>query len=128
MTQQQLIFTEEGPIQQQIRLEVGNGAVRLFRNNVGKFEDKKTGRWVEFGLMVGSADLIGWKRVIITPEMVGMPMAQFLSIEVKKLKGGRKADEQKTWARNVLAAGGLAGFARSPAEAVAILEGRGITE
>lgn len=122
MTQQ---FTEEGPIQQQMRLDLGGMPnVKLFRNNVGKYK-AESGRWVDFGLIVGSGDLIGWKSVLITPEMVGTTMAQFLSIEVKRLRGGSKAEAQKTWARNVVAAGGLAGFARSTEEAEAILAGRG---
>jgi ribosomal protein S19 len=38
---------------------------------------------VQFGLCKGSADLIGWKRVTVTPEMVGSTVAVFTSIEVK---------------------------------------------
>ena len=109
----------EQQIQQRIRLACGGGATRLFRNNTGTLRDQH-GRPVSFGLAKGSADLIGWSTVTITPEMVGQQVAVFLSIEVKTATG-RIRPEQQQWLDAVQAAGGIAGVARSVADAEALL-------
>ena len=101
----------EQTIQQQIRLACSKGDCRLFRNNTGTLVDRN-GRPVQFGLCKGSADLIGWKRVTITPDMVGTTVAVFTSIEVKSATG-RIRPEQQQWLDAVQAAGGIAGVARS---------------
>jgi hypothetical protein len=75
---------------------------------------------VQFGLCKGSADLIGWRTVTITPDMVGQQMAIFASIEVKT-PTGKLRPEQKQWLTVVQASGGIAGVARSVEDAVAIL-------
>jgi len=92
---------------------------RIFRNNVGMgFSGKllsesptqvvlQNPRRVRYGLRPGSADLIGWQSVEITPAMVGKQFARFLSIETKSACGYAR-DEQKNWRDRVLLAGGLA--------------------
>ena len=58
----------ETEIQQRIRLALGTHPhIRLFRNQVGQLPDPRTGRPVQFGLARGSADLIGWRSITITP-------------------------------------------------------------
>ena len=109
----------EQSIQQLIRLKLSNGPVRLLRNNTGVLQDKN-GRPVQFGLAKGSADLIGWKTVTVTPEMVGQQVAVFTSIEVKT-PTGRIRPEQERWMRVVQAAGGIAGVARSVEDAEALV-------
>ena len=109
----------EQQIQQHIRLACGTGDTRLFRNNTGTLKDAN-GRPVQFGLCKGSSDLIGWKRVTITPEMVGTQVAVFLSIEVKAATG-RLRHEQQQWLDAVQAAGGIAGVARSVSDAERLL-------
>jgi len=109
----------EQQIQQHIRLACGTGDTRLFRNNTGTLRDQN-GRPVQFGLCKGSSDLIGWKRVTITPEMVGTQVAVFLSIEVKTATG-RLRPEQQQWLDAVQAAGGIAGVARSVSDAERLL-------
>ncbi len=109
----------EQQIQQEIRIACSNGDTRLFRNNTGTLKDAN-GRPVQFGLCKGSADLIGWKRVTITPEMVGTQVALFLSIEVKTATG-RLRTEQQQWLDAVQAAGGIAGVARSVSDAERLL-------
>jgi hypothetical protein len=114
----------EQQIQQQIRLSCSRGPVRLYRNNTGTLRDQH-GRPVSFGLCKGSADLIGWRTVTISPEMVGQQVAVFTSIEVKAASG-RLRPEQRQWLDAVQAAGGIGGVARSVADAVAILAADGV--
>ena len=109
----------EQQIQQHIRLACSTGDTRLFRNNTGTLKDQH-GRPVQFGLCKGSADLIGWKRVMVTPDMVGQQVAVFLSIEVKT-PTGRIRPEQQQWLDAVQAAGGIAGVARSVDDALDLL-------
>ena len=58
----------EQQIQQHIRIACSTGATRLFRNNTGTLRDQH-GRPVSFGLCKGSADLIGYRTITITPDM-----------------------------------------------------------
>lgn len=109
----------ESDIQSLIRQQVGNGPVRLFRNNVGATKDAK-GRLIRYGLAKGSADLIGWVAREITPDDVGQTMAQFVSIEVKSPTGKPRPD-QIAWQDFVNQAGGRAGIARSVDDAVKII-------
>lgn len=109
----------EQRIQQEIRIACSTGDTRLFRNNTGTLRDQH-GRPVTFGLCKGSADLIGWKRVTVTPDMVGSTVAVFLSIEVKT-PSGRLRPEQQQWLDAVQAAGGIAGVARSVEDAKALV-------
>ena len=112
---------EETTLQQQIRLAVGlRKDLRLFRNNTGSLPDPRTGRPVQFGLARGSADLIGFRTVTITPDMVGKQIAVFTSIEVKTPKG-RLSKEQSNWLALIKRSGGIAGVARSIQDANEIL-------
>lgn len=105
----------EQRIQQEIRLAISHGDTKVFRNNTGTLRDQH-GRPVQFGLCKGSADLIGWRTVTVTPEMVGQQVAVFTSIEVKT-PTGRLRPEQQQWLDAVQAAGGIAGVARSVEDA-----------
>lgn len=102
----------EAGIQQAIRLALGtHPGIKVFRNNVGAFK-APDGRVIHYGLITGSGDLIGWRSLTITPDMVGRHIAQFMSIEVKAPKGVVRP-EQQVWADNVRKAGGIAIIARS---------------
>ena len=117
------VANAETTLQQQIRLAIGtNPDAKLFRNQVGSLPDPRTGRLVTFGLARGSADLIGWRTVTITPDMIGQRLAVFTSIEVKT-PTGRIRPEQQAWIGAVHGAGGISGVARSVEDALAILEG-----
>jgi len=96
----------------------GRGGVRLFRNNCGALEDK-TGRIVRYGLCKGSSDLIGYRTVEVTPDMVGQRIAVFVALEVKDK--GRLTQEQAQFLRVVSEAGGIAAEVRSPEDAEAAL-------
>jgi len=115
------VANAETTLQQQIRLALGTRTdLRLFRNQVGQLPDPRTGRPVQFGLARGSADLIGWRTITITPEMVGQQLAVFTSIEVKTERG-QVGPDQYAWQRTVSDAGGIAGIARSVQDANEIL-------
>ena len=92
----------------------------MFRNQVGQLPDPRSGRWVQFGLAKGSSDLIGFKTVEITSDMVGKKLAVFCSIEVKT-PTGRTSKPQQNWLNLVKNAGGIGGIARSPEDAMKIL-------
>lgn len=85
-------------------------SVRLFRNQTGLYK-LQDGRVLQSGLAKGSADLIGWKTIEITPDMVGKKVAVFLSVEVKSQKG-RLTSEQENWLKCVNSVGGIAIVAR----------------
>lgn len=70
-------------------------------------------RPVEFGLVKGSGDGIGWHSLEITPDMVGKRVAIFLSIETKAING-RVREEQLNWLRAVNDAGGIALILHDP--------------
>jgi len=107
----------ETTLQQQIRLALGTRPeARIFRNQVGSLPDPRTGRLVTFGLARGSADLIGWRTITVTPAMVGTRLAIFTSIEVKT-PTGRVRPEQQAWLQAVQQAGGIAIIARSVPDA-----------
>jgi len=111
------VANAETDLQQRIRLALGTHPdARLFRNQVGSLPDPRTGRPVQFGLARGSADLIGWRTITITPEMVGQRLAVFTSIEVKTERG-RVRPEQHAWLSTVQQSGGIAGIARSVQDA-----------
>lgn len=111
----------EQVIQQQIRLNIGiNPEVRLFRNNCGTATDPRTGNFIRYGLSPGSSDLIGIRKVTITPDMVGQTIGVFTSLEVKT-DTGKPSTDQKKWLSMVTAFGGIAGVARSPQDARRIL-------
>lgn len=76
---------------------------------------------IQFGLMKGSGDNIGWASRIIQPEDVGTRVAVFLSAEMKDGEGRLEPDQRK-WIDNVRAAGGIAGVVRSEEDMIALVE------
>lgn len=85
----------ETEILQKCRVRASKLGIVLFRNNVGALEDKN-GRWVKFGLADNSPDLIGWKSLKVTADMVGEKIAVFVGIEVKTPEGMKpKGKKQK---------------------------------
>ncbi len=119
----------EARVQSRIRLEAPGRGVRLFRNNVGVLT-REDGTPVRFGLAndskalnenIKSGDLIGWRRVLITPDMVGRIVAVFVSRECKpedwspcaptNVKLFAREEAQRRWAQLVNDDGGDARFA-----------------
>ena len=112
----------EAAVQAAVRLEAARKGVRLFRNNVGALVDSR-GVPVRYGLandskqvneVMKSADLIGWRPVLISPQHVGLVLAQFVSRECKKpdwrYTGDDREPAQLAWAQLVTAGGGDAAF------------------
>lgn len=117
---------DESEIQQRIQIAAPGFRCQLLRNNSGAFKDAH-GRWSWFGLgniskrhsdRIKSSDLIGWRTIQVTPEMVGQTLAVVVAVEVKKpdwirdLKDKRE-NAQEAFIDWVRAAGGFAGFAKS---------------
>ena len=113
----------EARVQSEIRLAAPAKGYRLFRNNVGALLDAR-GVPVRFGLAndskalnerYKSGDLIGWRRLVITPQMVGSTVAQFTSLECKEASWTYRGDAhevaQARWAALVASEGGYATFA-----------------
>ncbi len=94
--------------------------MRLWRNNTGALVDQQ-GRFVRFGLCKGSSDLIGLRSVVVTPEMVGQRLAQFVALEIKTVSG-TVSPEQRTFLQLVQQLGGLGAVCRSIAQAQAVLD------
>jgi hypothetical protein len=87
---------------------------RLFRNNqgVGRMPDGST---VRYGVGLGGSDLIGWTRLVVTPEMVGKTVAVFTAIEAKTGKQ-KPTRQQHAFMDTVMEAGGIAFWGRDPDE------------
>jgi len=112
----------EANVQSRVRIAASKRGDRLFRNNVGagKQEDGSFLRWglanesKEVNLKIKSGDLIGIRRVVITPAMVGHTIGQFWSCEVKaqgwRYTGTDRERAQKAWMDMVVSLGGLASF------------------
>ena len=112
----------EDAVQAKIRLLAPYHGFTLYRNNVGALLDRR-GVPVRYGLAneskeenekVKSGDLIGWQTIIITPDMVGMKIARFVSREIKEegwsYTGTPREQAQLKWANIVNDAGGDACF------------------
>lgn len=99
--------------------------VTLFRNVKGLFTSPDGRRKIQAGLIApGSSDLIGFRRVKITPDMVDQTVLIFTAIEVKK-EGSYPSHAQKDFVAFIEQNGGFAGVARSPEEARRICKIKG---
>jgi hypothetical protein len=102
-----------------VRATLSHGDTRLFRNNVGALQDKM-GRYVTYGLAVGSSDLIGFKSINITAEMVGEKVAVFVALEGKS-EGKMPTEAQRRFLLMVKDAGGIAGVFQTVSDAEHLL-------
>lgn len=113
----------ENELQALIVLESPKQGCWVSRNNVGAYQDDH-GNFIRYGLCnrtkdenkrVKSSDLIGFRKLLITPEMVGSQVAQFLAREVKEpgwsYRGSAREVAQLAFINFVNANGGDAAFA-----------------
>lgn len=82
----------ESYAQSQVRLEAPHFQVMLTRNNVGACQDEY-GNHIRYGLFneskkqnkrIKSWDLVGFRKRLITQQMVGSVIGQFVGREIKK--------------------------------------------
>jgi hypothetical protein len=118
----------ERDTQNRILLNCSRGDTRLFRQNVGqgwagRLVSNQAGRVtlqdarpLIAGLCTGSSDLIGWRSIEVTAEMVGRRLAVFAAVEVKS-STGRPTEQQRAFLAAVQDAGGVACVARSVEDA-----------
>lgn len=107
-----------------VRLEASQKDVLLFRNNVGAFKTDEGG-YVRYGLAndsakmndrIKSSDLIGIRRKVITPAMVGSVVGIFTARECKRegwvlRPSDKRAAAQQTFINLINSYGGDAAFA-----------------
>lgn len=98
---------KETDIMRAIQVKASERGWKLFRNNIGVCRDPK----MRFGLCKGSSDLVGWRSVTITPEMVGSKVAVFVAREVKTAKG-IMSKEQAAFLKQLIRDGGDGAIAR----------------
>lgn len=123
----------ESNIQREAQLELAKHGIKTFRNNVGlgwigKLVRKNpdgsvllaNARPLHAGLCKGSSDLIGYKSVVITQDMVGQRVAIFAAAEAKDRT--KLSTEQKTFLRIVHDDGGIAGHFRSMIESLILFK------
>lgn len=116
----------ESEVQEAIRLRAAYQGYRMWRNNVGagKLSNGKFMRWglanesSQVNKIVKSADLIGVRPVVITQEMVGRTIGQFVSLETKRegwhYTGTDEEVAQVAWRDLILATGGHAVILSNP--------------
>lgn len=116
----------EGGISDAQRVSAARTGTILWRNNVGAVMTDD-GRMVRYGLCndskklnekVKSSDLIGIRPVLITPEMVGTTIGQFVARECKRpgwtYKATAREEAQLRFHILVSERGGDAAFASTP--------------
>ena len=110
--------TPEARVQDEARLLASKMGWRLFRNNVGVLKDER-GVPVRYGIAndspamnkrIKSSDLIGIRPVVITPDMVGTTIGQFVAREIKKAgwkyKGTEHEEAQLAFGTLIIGLGG----------------------
>jgi len=102
----------ESNLQGRIMVALSGVGCLVWRNNTGVLKDAR-GIPIKFGLCKGSSDLIG-----IAPGGV------FFAVEVKT-PTGRASPAQTNFIAAVIRAGGRAGIARSPDDAIKIALAKG---
>lgn len=92
------------------RLLLSPFGFKLFRNQRYRGPIVRNGKitesWADCGLVDGASDLIGWRSIIITADMVGKRIAQFCAFETKVK--GKPSPDQSTFLAAVERDGGVA--------------------
>lgn len=114
----------EAAVTNKIKLEASTKGIYLWRNNVGAVYSQDEKRFIRFGLAneskqmnetIKSGDLIGIRPIMITQDMVGATIGQFVSVEAKRsdwrFTGTDREIAQKNWVDLINNNGGYATFA-----------------
>lgn len=102
--------TRDTDLKSRVMLMLQEQGYVLFRNNTGKANVARAGqppRWVRYGLIKGSSDLIGYLGAWTGDG----PRSIFTAVECKSVND-RLTPEQKTFLRNVRESGGIAMIAK----------------
>lgn len=130
----------EATILNRVMLAISNVGARCFRNHVGLGWQGQIHRFtrvrdvtvrpgdvlvrnataLKAGLCNGSSDLIGWRTVKVTADMVGREVAVFMAVETKS-ESGRLTEEQGNFLNQVKLAGGIAMESRNAEETALIV-------
>ncbi|MCK7581740.1 MAG: hypothetical protein MZV65_43050 [Chromatiales bacterium] len=117
---------KESDIQRAVMLAASSAGLTVWRNNTGqawagnaqRLQDGsiliRNPRPLHAGLCKGSSGLIGLRRVLVTPEMVGRTDDRAVHRHRGQAPGQRPTPEQAHFLEFVRDAGGLALVARSP--------------
>lgn len=124
----------ETDLQRRIQIALTDEHSRIWRNTVGEAwvgrnfivsEGRLAGgnaSRVTYGLGPGSSDLVGPISVEVTQAMVGRRIAVFSGFEIKKPRGSKYNEQQDSFIGVIQGLGGIADYARSVEEALAIVK------
>lgn len=98
-------------LQNQVILALSKAGCLVWNNDTGTVKDQRTGRYIRYGLCVGSSDCVG-----VCPDGIA------LFIEVKTERG-RASQEQCNFIAACRRNGARAGIARSVEDAIRICKG-----
>lgn len=120
----------ESEVTKAIRLHAAQQGAMLWRNNVGAAQDAN-GNFFRYGLAndnpqmgrkIKSSDLIGIRPVVITQDMVGKTLGQFVAIEAKRggwhYTGTPREQAQQKFLDIVNSMGGYGVFAAGPVDLI----------
>lgn len=98
-------------LQNKIIIALSKEECLIWNNDTGAIKDSKTGRYIRYGLCVGSSDCVG-----VCPDGIA------LFVEVKT-PTGRASKEQRDFITACRRNGARAGIARSVEDALRIMKG-----
>ena len=101
----------ERVLQNQIILALSKEGCLIWNNDTGAVKDARTGRYIRYGLCVGSSDLVG-----VCPDGIAI----FCEV---KTPSGRASHEQRNFIAACRRNGARAGIARSVKDALRIVQG-----
>lgn len=116
---------EETNVWKKMQLDLSPDGFRLFRNQRYKGKTEK-GFWVDCGVGGdGGMDLVGYRKTIITPEMVGKTIAIYTEIDAKTKDGMKRKNksfiDQSARAERIRLDGGIAGICTCPEDVKKLL-------
>lgn len=116
----------EAAVQAAVRVAASQQGMRLWRNNLGAYQDPDTRAWVRYGLandskqmnaVIKSSDLIGCRPRVIQAGDVGSLFGQFVAYEIKhggwRYTGTDREAAQRRYLDLITTLGGEAAFVTS---------------